>query len=60
MLDAIDRGCLGGGCLDDEDLRIIFERLLRRRRQGAWSTKRVERSALTILAPPAVITAKDR
>ncbi len=28
MLDAIDRGCLEGGYLDDEDLRIIFERLL--------------------------------
>ena len=28
MLDAIDRGCLEGGHLDDEDLRIIFERLL--------------------------------
>lgn len=34
MIDAIDRGCLEGGCLDDEDLRIIFEHLLRRRRQG--------------------------
>lgn len=28
MLDAIDRGCLEGGYLDDEDLRIVFERLL--------------------------------
>ena len=28
MLNAIDRGCLEGGYLDDEDLRIIFERLL--------------------------------
>ena len=28
MLDAIDRGVLEGGYLDDEDLRIIFERLL--------------------------------
>ena len=28
MFDAIDRGCLEGGYLDDEDLRIIFERLL--------------------------------
>ena len=28
MLDAIDRGCLENGYLDDEDLRIIFERLL--------------------------------
>ena len=28
MLDAIDRGCLEGGYLDDEDLRIIFKRLL--------------------------------
>ncbi len=28
MLDAIDRGCLEGGYLDGEDLRIIFERLL--------------------------------
>lgn len=25
MIDTIDRGCLEGGCLDDEDLRIIFE-----------------------------------
>ena len=28
MLDAIDRGVLEGGYLDDEDLRIIFERLM--------------------------------
>lgn len=28
MLDAIDRGCLENGYLDDEDLRIIFEQLL--------------------------------
>lgn len=28
MIDAIDRGCLEGGYLDDEDLRIVFERLL--------------------------------
>ena len=28
MLDAIDRGCLESGYLDDEDLRIVFERLL--------------------------------
>lgn len=28
MLHAIDRGRLEGGYLDDEDLRIIFERLL--------------------------------
>lgn len=28
MLDAIDRSRLEGGYLDDEDLRIIFERLL--------------------------------
>lgn len=28
MLDAIDRGRLEGGYLDDEDLRIIFERPL--------------------------------
>ena len=28
MLDAIDRGCLESGYLDDEDLHIIFERLL--------------------------------
>lgn len=28
MLDVIDRGYLEGGYLDDEDLRIIFERLL--------------------------------
>lgn len=34
IIDAIDRGCLEGDCLDDEDLRIIFERLLRRRWQG--------------------------
>lgn len=34
MIDAIDRGCLEGDCLDDEDLRIIFEHFLRRRRQG--------------------------
>ena len=27
-VDAIDRGCLENGYLDDEDLRIIFERLL--------------------------------
>ena len=27
MIDTIDRGCLEGGCLDDEDLRIIFEHL---------------------------------
>ena len=24
MIDTIDRGCLEGGCLDDEDLRITF------------------------------------
>lgn len=28
MLDAIDGGYLEGGYVDDEDLRIIFERLL--------------------------------
>ena len=39
MLDAIDRGCLEGGYLDDEDLRIIFEHLLGRRRQGPGTLK---------------------
>lgn len=28
MLDAIDGGYLESGYLDDEDLRIVFERLL--------------------------------
>lgn len=39
MIDTIDRGCLEGGCLDDEDLRIIFEHLLGRRRQGPGTLK---------------------
>ena len=34
MLDAIDRGYLEGGYLDDEDLRIIFERLLGEEARG--------------------------
>lgn len=28
MLDAIDRGYLEGGYLDEDDVRVIFERLL--------------------------------
>ena len=39
MIDTIDRGCREGGCLDDEDLRIIFEHLLGRRRQGPGTLK---------------------
>lgn len=39
MIDTIDHGCLEGGCLDDEDLRIIFEHLLGRRRQGPGTLK---------------------
>lgn len=48
MLDAIDRGCLEGGYLDDEDLRIVFERLLGEDAKSL-NTKRPN-GALTILA----------